>query len=84
MRRGNRRDIGKCDRRTPQGLTGTWEHAKCDKGEGFTVIGSRNILRHAARVAFTSGGGWRLEGAGDVQVGGASHKDRRLKAVTNR
>ena len=33
--------------------------------------------RNAARSAEMNGGGWRGAGAGDVQVGGASHRERR-------
>ena len=33
--------------------------------------------RHAERGAGTSGGGWRVAGASDTQVGGALHREKR-------
>ena len=49
---------------TPQGTAGTWAQFEGGKGGGG---------RHAARGAETSGGGWRVAGAGagSLQVGGA-------------
>ena len=44
--------------------------------------GSRR--RHVALDAGTSGGGWRVAGAGDSQVGGASHWERRWGASETR
>ena len=40
--------------------------------------------RHTERGAGTSGGGWRVAGAGDVQVGGVSHQERRWGAGEER
>ena len=45
--------------------------------EGGTVTGNGSSSRHAARGTETSDGGWRVAGVGDVQVGGASHWERR-------
>ena len=39
--------------------------------------GNGVIHRHTERGTDTSGGGWRVAGAGDTQVGGASRQDRR-------
>ena len=83
-RRGNSIDGGNHDRRTPQGLTGTWVKSKCVKGGGCTVTGNGDRRRHAARGAYTSGGGWQVAGAGNVQVGGTSRKERMWKSGTNR
>ena len=44
-------------------------------GKIVTVNGGR--CRHAAGEAETSGGGWQVVGAGDVQVGGALCRERR-------
>ena len=50
-------------------------------GETGTVNGRRR--RHAARGAGTSGGGWQVVDTGDVQVGGASHQERKWVAGVN-
>ena len=39
--------------------------------------------RHAARGTRKSGGACQVAGAGDVQVGGASHQERRWGAGAN-
>ena len=47
---------------------------------GWLVMGNDSRCRHAARDADTSGGGWRLAGASDVQVGGALRRERKWGA----
>ena len=49
------------------------------RGE-FTVTRNGGRCRHVARDAGTSDGEWRVAGAGNVQVGGASHQERRWRA----
>ena len=46
-----------------------------------TVNGGRS--RHAERGAGTSGGGWRVAGAGNVQMVSALHRERRCGAGVN-
>ena len=40
-------------------------------------MGHGNRRRHAAMGADTSGRGWRVEGTGDVQVGGTLQQEKR-------
>ena len=47
---------------------------------GHTVTGNGGRRRHADRGAEISVGGWRVVGAGDVQVDGASLRERRWGA----
>ena len=47
---------------------------------GHTVTGNIDRRRHAAQGAGTSGGGCQVAGAGDVQGGGALHRERRWVA----
>ena len=66
-RRGHMGDVGNHYGKTPQGMTGTW--AQDDGGNGGgTVTGNGGRRRHAARGAVTSGRGWWVAGAGNVQV----------------
>ena len=46
-----------------------------------TFTGNIVRRRHAVRGAGTSGKGWWVAGAGDVQVGGNSHQERTWGAV---
>ena len=47
------------------------------KRGGRTVMGNDSRRRHAVLGAGMSGAGWQVAGVGDVQVGGASHGERR-------
>ena len=46
--------------------------------------GNGSRCRHAEQGARESGGSWRVAGAGDTQVGGASHWERRWGAGETR
>ena len=66
-------------RSNPQGTTGTWVQA--DGGKGG-IKSARD--RQQAQGSGTSDRGWRVEVVtGDVQVGRALHKERRLVAGVN-
>ena len=41
-----------------------------------TITGNGGRCRHTTWGAGKSGGGWWMAGAGNVQVGGASHQER--------
>ena len=45
-----------------------------------TGTGSGSRCRHALRGTGTSDRGWQVAGAGDAQLGGASHRERRWGA----
>ena len=45
-----------------------------------TGTGNGDRRRHAGRGAGTSGRGWQVAGAGDAQVGGVFHQERRWGA----
>ena len=47
---------------------------------GQTDAGNGGRRRHTARVAETSGGCWRVEGVGDVEVHGDTRGERRWGA----
>ena len=67
-------DGGPHDRRTPQGLIGTWVQAKGGRGVQIDV-GNGDRLRHAARGTEASSGGWRVAGVGEVQVDNAPFRE---------
>ena len=46
-------------------------------GGGRTFVGHGCRRRHAVWGAEKSGGGWQVAGAGNIQVDGASHQERR-------
>ena len=46
-------------------------------------MGHSDRYRHTAQGAETSGGGWWVSGAGDVQVGGAVIQESRWGAGAN-
>ena len=50
---------------------------------GHKVTGTAGRRRHAPRGAETSGGGRRVAGAGDVQVGGDLRRERMWGAGEN-
>ena len=64
-------------------MTGNWDKAEGRKWEGLTVTGNGGRRRYAVQCADTSKGGWRVAGAGDVQVGGALYRERSWGAGTN-
>ena len=63
----------------PTGQTVICAHAEGGKG-GQTDAGHRNKIRHAARGAEKSGGGWRVTGGGEVQVYDIPDQERRWGA----
>ena len=83
-RQGHRGDGGTWDRRSPQGLTRTWKKSEGGKGGEHTVTVNGGRHRHVERGTDTSSRGWRVAGAGDVQMGGALRRERRWGAVANR
>ena len=49
-----------------------------------TTTGNGGILRHAELGTGMRGGGWRMAGVDDIQVGGTLHRERRQEAGDKR
>ena len=81
-RQGHRDAEGPATSETPMGRQGPGCRPRVEKG-GANRHGNDSRCRHAARGVGTSGGGWRAVGVGDVQMGGASHRERRWGAGEN-
>ena len=82
-RQGHRDAEGPATDEPTRGRHGPEYRPRAAKG-GANRHRNSSRLRHAARGAGISGVGWRAAaGAGDVQVGGASHQERRWGAGGN-
>ena len=70
----------------PQGTTGTWVQAEGGKGRGAPARERRKIQACGTghKDKRPEAGGWRVAGAGNAQVGGASHWERRWGAGETR
>ena len=79
-RQGYRDKEGTTTGKLPRGLQVTRCRPGAEKG-GDNRYRNGRICRHVLRGIGTSGGKWRVVGAGPVHVGGASHRERRWGAV---
>ena len=72
---GSQRCGGAHNKGTPQVLTGFWVEADGGKEQSAQLreTAADAGMRNAVRGAGTSGGGWQVANADNVQVGGASH-----------
>ena len=80
---GTHRCGGTCNGQTPPGADRDLGAGQGRKRGERTGTGNGNRIKHAARGAETSGGGWHVLGTGDVKVGGDSHQKRRWGAGVN-
>ena len=71
------------DGQTPQGMIGSWVQAEGGKGRRKPEQEWKQT-QNAAQGAWTRVGGWRVAGAGNTQVGSASHRERRWGASANK
>ena len=68
--------------KNPRGPQGPGRKMRAAKGGGGgAVTGNDGICRHAVRGAEMIGGGWRVAGAGDVQVDRSLGRDSRWVLV---
>ena len=81
--RGYRGDGRTHGGRNPRGQKGPESSPRAAKVAGHTVTVHVGRRMHMAWGAETSGRGWRVAGAGDVQVGGALHQERRWRVGAN-
>ena len=81
-RQGHREAEGPATGKPPRGQHGPGCRPRAEKW-GVNLHGKASRHRHVTQGAGTSGGGWRAAGAGNVQVGGALHRERRWGAGEN-
>ena len=81
---GTQRRGGTRHRRTSRGLTGTWVQAKDIKGGNVLVQETAEDVGTQRWGTGTSGGGCKVAGAVEVQVGSAYRRERIWGAGANR